>query len=135
MAKNKWKETLKRLKAKERPEAVLLMAGQAELARIAVAWMQTKFSQPRRLTKLTGASDEAAWTWLWENVRYDKAQLLARIPNANARTQKNIDALIANRVLYPDGTVHPLVERYLGEMVLKLFASAQRKQRQLKRCG
>ncbi len=78
-----------------------MVAGRAELIRIAVAWRNSEVDRARRLTMLRSQSKAETWSWLWGNTRYDKAQLLARIPNANARTEKNIDALIANRVLYP----------------------------------
>ena len=55
------------------------------------------------------------------------AALLARIPNAKAGTQTNLEALIANRVLYPDGTANGFVERYLKERVVKLFSQTLRK--------
>lgn len=127
MARNVWLEGLDAFKKSERPEVVLMVAGQAELMRIAVAWMHTDVTRARPLTKLRGASESEVWSWLWENARYDREGLLARIPSAAARTEKSLAALIANRVLYPDGTLNSFVERYLKERVIKLFAPSTRK--------
>ena len=127
MARNVWLEGLDAFKKSERPEVVLMVAGQAELMRIAVAWMQTDVTCARPLTKLRGASESEVWSWLWENARYDREGLLARISSAAARTEKSLAALIANRVLYPDGTLNSFVERYLKERVIKLFAPSTRK--------
>ena len=114
-------------KESEQPEAVLMMAGDPELMRIVVAWTQTKVHRAKRLTRLSADSEEERWTWLWDNARFERAALLARIPNAGTRTQANFEALIANRVLYPDGTANGFVERYLKERVVKLFSRSLRK--------
>jgi len=127
MRKNAWQEKLNVFKEDERPEAVLMVAGQGELMRIAVAWMNAEVTRTKRLTRRRGDSESDVWRWLWENARYDRAELLARIPNATSRTEKNLDALIANRALYPDGTVNSFVGRYLKERVVKLFPQSIRK--------
>jgi len=41
--------------------------------------------------------------------------------------EKRIKPLIANRILYPDGTVNSFVQRYLREQVLKLFDAKHKK--------
>jgi len=64
MARNEWNEKLGRLKEHGRPEAVLMLAGQAELMRIALAWSQTQVTRARRLTKLRSDSDSEVWAWL-----------------------------------------------------------------------
>jgi len=127
MKRDVWLRRLKEFKEREEPEAVLMVAGDPELMRIVVAWTQTTVARARRLTRLPGASEVDGWVWLWENARFDREELLARIPNGRAKTQVNLDALIANRVLYPDGTVNRFVERYLKERVLKLFVRARQK--------
>jgi len=59
-----WTEKLDYFKGLERPEAVLLIAGNSQLVRIAVAWADTRTRRARRLTKCPGKSDEAVWRWL-----------------------------------------------------------------------
>ena len=127
MASDLWLNRLDESKESEQPEAVLMMAGDPELMRIVVAWTQTKVHRAKRLTRLSADSEEERWTWLWDNARFERAALLARIPNAGTRTQANFEALIANRVLYPDGTANGFVERYLKERVVKLFSRSLRK--------
>ncbi len=126
MATGNWEKRLSEFKKNGRPEAVLMVAGQAELIRIAVAWKQTRVTRAQRPTKLRGSSEDEVWAWLWENARYDRNAFLARIPNSTVRTKRNLDALIANRILHPDGTVNPFVERYLRDRVVKLFAESLR---------
>ncbi|MBM3333540.1 hypothetical protein FJY63_02655 [Candidatus Sumerlaeota bacterium] len=124
-----WTEKLDYFKGLERPEAVLLIAGSSQLVRIAVAWRDTRISKARRLTKSPRKSDEAVWRWLWESVRYSRKDLLARIPLSDSRTPRDFDALVANRVLYPDGTLNSFVERYLRERVLTIFKARSKNHR------
>jgi len=126
MVTSNWNKRLNAFKRDGHPEVVLMVAGQVELTRIALAWKQTEVTRARRATKLRASSEAEVWSWLWENARYDRAALLGRIPNSTARTERNLNALIANRVLYPDGTINPFVERYLRDRVFKLFAESIR---------
>ena len=106
---------------------MLLVAGNPELIRIVVAWPQAQAVRAKRLTKFSATSEEDSWAWLWENAHFDREKFLVRIPNSNKRTQANFDALIANRVLYPDGTANRYVERYLKGRVLALFSRSLQK--------
>jgi len=122
-----WLNRLNAFKEKEEPAAVLMVAGAPELIRIVLAWTQTTVIRCKRLKKLSGESEDDCWAWLWENTCFEREKLLARIPNVNAKTQANFDALVANRVLYPDGTANSYVDRFLKERVLTLFARARQR--------
>lgn len=121
MQQNAWIERLNHFKENERPEAVLLVAGSSPLTRIAIAWTNTRVARARRLSRCSGTSDDEIWKWLWENTRYSREELLARIPSSDSNTERSVDTLIANRVLHPDGTLNSFVERYLREKVLRIF--------------
>ena len=54
MRKNIWQEKLSAFKENEQPEATLMIAGQTELMRIALAWKQTEVSRGRRLRQAPG---------------------------------------------------------------------------------
>ncbi|MCC6490145.1 MAG: hypothetical protein IT364_21850 [Candidatus Hydrogenedentes bacterium] len=54
-------QRLEAFKESERPETVLVVAGQSDLLRIVVAWMQTEVSRVRRLTRLQGKSETQVW--------------------------------------------------------------------------
>jgi hypothetical protein len=124
MKRNLWSERLEQVKQQERPEAVLLVAGSTELTRIAVAWSGTHVVRAKRLTTCRRDDEEGVWRWLWNNAEYSKAEFLSRIPVSGKNTEQKFSALIANRVLYPDGSVNSFVERYLREKVLGLFRVA-----------
>lgn len=91
--------------------------------------MQTAASPLRRLTKLVDNEESRVWECLWENTVFDKQALLERIPNASPKTEKNLQALIMNRVLYPDGTVNGFVERYVTRSAVKLLVPSSERNR------
>ena len=121
MRRNVFKECLEHFKVIERPEAVLMIAGSSALTRIGVAWTQMPVARAKRLTALPSELDESRWAWLWTHCRFSRDELRARVPGADAKTDGQIDALIANRVIYPDGTANSFVEKYLRELVLRHF--------------
>lgn len=121
MRRNAWLDKLNGFKDSERPEAVLLVAGNSQLTGIVVAWTSTNVSRARRLTKCNGSDDETVWHWLWENVRYSKEEFISKSGVAEAAFENKLNALIGNRVLYPDGTINAFVQRYLRAKVLRLL--------------
>lgn len=121
MKVDQWVRRLNRIKRQEEPEAVLIVAGSAELMRIAVAWRGTQVSRKRRLSPCKAEDEATVWAWLWDNVDYSKADLLRRIPGASETSEQKFNALVANRVLYPDGSVNSFVQKYLKERVVNLF--------------
>jgi len=121
MRRSAWLDKLNGFKDNERPETVLLVAGNSELTRIVVAWTNTGVSRARRLSKCKGSDDENVWQWLWENARYSREELISKSGVAEATFQNKLNALIGNRVLHPDGTINAFVHRYLRAKVLKLL--------------
>lgn len=121
-------EHLLRFKENEKPEAVLMVADSPLLVKIVVAWTGMPVGRMRRLSQVPDAADEAVWTWLWQNTEYSREEWVKRIPAADATTDRKIEALIANRVLYPDGTANGFVEKFLREQVLRHFGRKQTRQ-------
>ena len=121
MRRSAWLDKLNGFKDNEKPEAVLLVAGNSELTRIVVAWTNTDVSRARKLTKCKGSDDENVWHWLWENARYSREELISKSGVAEAIFENKLNALIGNRVLYPDGTINAFVKRYLRSKVLRLL--------------
>ena len=122
MKKNRWMATLDRFKNDERPECVLLVSGSPSLIRIVVAWMNTPVKRRKRLTTLPEDREEQ-WEWLWQNASYSFESLAQRLPFLDKESEQKLQALIANRVLYPDGTVNSYVERLLRTRIVKTLSS------------
>lgn len=65
-------------KQNEKPEAVLLVAHNAELITIIVAWTSLEVGCTEKLTQLGGESENEIWEWLWKNARYSKVELIGK---------------------------------------------------------
>lgn len=125
-------EGLAKFKHKENPEVILLVADDADLIRIIVAWPNTAVRKSRRPTRLRSDCEHEIWEWLWKNTKFSRAELLWKSGISEHGFGRKLETLIGNRVLYPDGTVNSFVHRYLRERVLELF-DTQPKRRAKKR--
>ncbi len=126
MKKNRWLDTLEQFKNDERPECVLLVSGSPSLIRIVVAWMNMAVERTRRFTPFP-EDREQQWEWLWHNTVYSPEKFAERLPFSDKELGQKLQALITNRVLYPDGTVNSYVERLLRTRIVKTLSSpAQR---------
>ena len=114
-------EKLAHFKQNEKPEAVLLVAGNPELIRLTVAWTNTAVTRTKRTRQPSGLSDTEVWNWLWKHAQYSIEELFLKSSLPKYGFDHKMQMLIGNRVLYPDGTVNAYVQRYLRERVLKLF--------------
>ncbi len=123
MKKNRWLDTLERFKNQERPECVLLVSGSPSLIRIAVAWMNMPIARRKRLTPFPQDAEQR-WEWLWLNTVYSTERLTKYMPSSDKELEQKLRALIANKVLYPDGTVNGYVERLLRARIMKTLSGA-----------
>lgn len=128
MKKDKWLETLEQFRRVERPEGVLLVSGTPSLVRILVAWMDVPIGRRKRLTPLP-KHGEAQWEWLWRNALYSVEELARRLPFSDSELERKLHALIANKVLYPDGTINGYVARFLRAKIVKTISSTGQKPR------
>lgn len=121
MKRDKWEARLAEIKRREKPEAVLMLAGSNELTRIAVAWLAMPVARRKRLSPCRRNDVDCVWRWLWENADYSRVDFFCRLTVSAEKAERMFDALVANRVRYPDGTVNSYVQRYLRQRVLTLF--------------
>lgn len=120
-------EKLAWFKRNENPEAVLLVAEDSELLKVAVAWTSLDVLPVAKPTSPPDDSDQAVWDWLRANVDYSIDDLDERSGLTAPLVERKLRPLTGNRVLYPDGTVNSFVQRYLRERVLKLFDTKSRR--------
>jgi len=117
-----WSERLAEFKSQEKPEAVLLLAEDAELIRITVAWTNTSTVRPQKFTRPPQGDDPHEWwEWLWQNRVYSRQEVMDKASYGGPRFDRKFRALFGNRAIYPDGTINSFVQRYLRDRVLKLF--------------
>lgn len=123
MKKNRWQDTLEQFKNDERPECVLLVSGSPSLIRIVVAWTSMPIERRKRLTPFPQDAEQP-WEWLWLNAVYSTERFAKYVPSSDKELEQKLQALIANKVLYPDGTINGYVERLLRAHIVKTLSSA-----------
>ena len=113
---------LAEFKSDEKPEVVLLLADDADLVRIAVAWTNTATCPAGKLTRPPKEDNANGWwNWLWENTTYSRQESMEKAHQPYQGFDRKLKALVGNRILYPDGSINSFAQRYLRERVLKLF--------------
>jgi len=127
MNQEEFTERLSPFKQNERVEVILLIADNSDLTKIAVAWPSIAVHRPKLLSKLEEEAEVQVWKWLWDNTLFSDAELAEASSIREDLIGRRMAPLIANRILYPDGTVNSFVQRYLREKVLKLFDSKPRR--------
>lgn len=127
MSDDTFAEKLEWFKQNEKPEVVLLIADNAQLIRIAVAWTNTTVKRAKNPGKPPDVSEAELWDWLWKHAQYSRKELIQKSSLSEYGFDHKMRTLIGNRVLYPDGTVNSYVQRYLREKVLKLFEAKPKK--------
>lgn len=129
MNENLYAEKLAWFKQNERPESVLLIAGNPELIKVVIAWTSLDVRRADILTKKSGESESEMWEWLWENTEFSLSEFKEKIgiSFSELALKNKMKPLIGNRIIYPDGTVNSFVQRYLREQVLKLFETKTKK--------
>ena len=120
-------EALAYFKAQERPEAILCVGDNLDLIKIAVAWPNVPIE---RLTVAppypADDSDVVKWKWLWSCVTFQHEDIATAL-GSSYFTPTNINLLITNRLLYPDGSLHSYMTRYLRERVIRMFDARAKK--------
>jgi hypothetical protein len=129
MPETVFSEKLAYVKQNEKPEVVLLVADNPDLIKIIVTWASLEVKQAEVFTELSGDSEKEIWEWLWQNTKFSFVELKekADISVADYVLEKKMRPLIGNRIIYPDGTVNSYVQRYLRELVVKLFEAKPKK--------
>ena len=120
-------EKLNWFKDNEQPEVVLIVANNDDLIKIIVAWLNTRIERKNETIPLKGEQRNETWDWLWNNVYYSLEEIKIKSMVHPNSVKIDLETLIANRIIYPDGTINSLVQRYMREQVVKLFATKQRK--------
>ena len=123
MDENIYVEKLAWFKRNEKPEAVLLIAGDTERTKLVIAWTNSNVQINENLTKLDTESENEIWKWLWDNTTYSLKELKEKIGTASSEIalENKMKPLVGNHIIYPDGTINSYVQRYLRERVVELF--------------
>ena len=115
-----FEEAIEKFRAMEQVEDVMQLVGkepQQELLRkIVVAWPKVRIN--RAPTKTKPPEDGfALWDWLWTQVVIDTEKIAGIAGSGQGTTEKNINLLRGNRIIYPDGTVSSFATKALRQLM------------------
>lgn len=115
-----FEEAIKKFRAMEQIEDVMQLVGkdpqQEILRKIVVAWPKVRIN--RTTTKIKPPGDEfGLWDWLWTQVIIDTEKIAGIVGSGQGTTEKNINLLRGNRIVYPDGTVSSFATKALRQMM------------------
>ena len=129
MIENMYNEKLVWFKQNEKPETVLLLVENPELAKLVIAWTNLDVHISDVLNDDVVGTEVETWEWLWANTVYNlmKFKEIVGVPMATSVLESKLKRLIYNRIIYPDGTINSYVQRYLREQVVKLFEKRPKK--------
>jgi hypothetical protein len=118
--RSNYSQILDEFKNNENPEAILVVGEDALMTRLVLAWpnvARTEVEPPEPLSK--DWDDVKRWDWLWSGIRYAKKDISSIV--GRNRLDVQLRVLIANRILYPDGTIHSYLTKFLRTRVIKLL--------------
>ena len=115
MIENMYNEKLVWFKQNEKPETVLLLVENPELAKLVIAWTNLDVHISDVLNDDVVGTEVETWEWLWANTVYNlmKFKEIVGVPMATSVLESKLKRLIYNRIIYPDGTINSYVQRYL----------------------
>ncbi len=116
----KYNQVLEEFKANENPEAILVVGEDSLMTRLVLAWPNVARTETAPAEPLSEDWDDVKrWEWLWSGIQYSKKEICEVV----GRTRLNVPlrVLIANRILYPDGTIHSYLTKFLRTRVIKLL--------------
>ena len=114
-------EIILAVKEIEHPDVVLLIAENPNAQRLLVSWKNL----PRSFKK--GKSEPASISEAWEQVEFDQEHW-ARIAHVHSGLANDLaKVLIANNLIYPDGSMNEFVQKYLNSLVITSIAKAKPK--------
>ncbi|MCC6156902.1 MAG: hypothetical protein IT350_02540 [Deltaproteobacteria bacterium] len=111
-----FEEIVEALRAKESPDAIILIAENPRAQKLVVAW---KTVEIRRLA----VSDSCqSGRGPWGSIEFDRQQWYRHAGLSPFEGQRDAECLIANSIVYPDGTIHEYVQKFLNSLVAERIA-------------
>lgn len=104
-------ELLQQYKDNPRRESTALLLEDARLLRYCVVFKQVK---PKRLYDFP---IERTWEALWDCVQVDTERLAILADDVPAVALRNLERIKGLRLVYPDGTVQPMVDKVIVKKI------------------
>lgn len=104
-------ELLEQYKASPRRESAALVLNDGVLLKYCVVFKQVR---PRRLHDWP---EDNTWPALWACVHVDVAAIATLADDVPAVALRNIERIKGLRLVYPDGTIQPMVEKIIVKRI------------------
>lgn len=104
-------ELLEQYKANPRRESAALLLNDGALLKYCVVFKQVK---PRRLSEWP---EESSWQALWDCVHVDVEAIATLADDVPAVALRNIERIKGLRLVYPDGSIQPMVEKIIVKKI------------------
>lgn len=109
---------LEPFRSKENPAQLATVIDSPDAIRVIAAWTATR----RAWKKAKGKPPktlELLWSWLWRGVAFDRDTLAETSRLASDQAHYVLRALVAARIVYPDGTITQYAEELIDGYVEK----------------
>lgn len=97
-----------------------------EAIKVIQAWTATRKTWKKSAGKAP-ATTELLWAWLWRGVKFDREALAEQARIAVDQSHYVLRALVAAKLVYPDGTIteaaSKLVDAYVGKRMIQQGAA------------
>jgi len=114
-------EAIRSAKENEQADVVLLIADNPDAQRMVVAWKNVP-RKHKKTTETLNSLEEA-----WEKTDYDIEEW-ASISKVHSGLARDIAKMvIANKIIYPDGTTNQFVQKYLNAIVISKISKVSSK--------
>lgn len=122
-------KVLDEFKTNENPEAILVVGEDSVMTRLVLAWPNVARSKVEPAVPFSKDWDDVErWDWLWTGIRYSKKDVFSIA--GRTRLDVQLRVLIANRILYPDGTIHSYLTKFFRTRVVRLLEKKPTARRQ-----
>jgi hypothetical protein len=122
MKQNNLTKFIQKIKDNEDSTALLLIKEDKILQQLIITWSKVpKQIHPILQEPLTHFS-------IWQSIDIDKQtwKRLSNLDISQTLLNQKIEVLTHNLIIYPDGTIHKIVDNYLKTLTLELFPQAKR---------
>lgn len=122
MKQNNLTKFIQQIKDNEDSTALLLIKEDKILQQLIITWSKVpKQIHPILQEPLTHFS-------IWQSIDIDKQtwKRLSNLDISETLLNQKIEVLTHNLIIYPDGTIHKIVDNYLKTLTLELFPQAKR---------
>jgi hypothetical protein len=109
-------EILEAAKSAETPDTILLVADSPLAQKLVVAWKTVDIQRTDPQLDFASLKD------VWAATQFDPKQWYIHAGLSPSDNQRIGQSLIANGIVYPDGTVNELVHKFLNTQVAELVA-------------